>query len=493
MSRKEEEYTIRLKKAAAARKQGIDPYPGRVERSHTLIQLRARFDDLEKTQSPVQIVGRLMTIRAHGGSTFATIDDGSSTFQIYLKRDTIGESMYQQFSDIFDAGDFVGVTGTLFRTKKNEMTVLVTVCTLLTKTLLPLPEKWHGLSDIEIRYRQRYLDLLSNPAVRSIFIKRAKLIETIRNVVTANGFMEVDTPMLQPLAGGATARPFITHHNALDADLYLRVAPELYLKRLLVGGFEKVFEIARCFRNEGIDRDHNPEFTQIELYAAYWDYKKMMQFTEEIFEAVVMALHDTLKIHTHDFDIDFTPPFARLTFRDAILQYARIDIDAMDKPTLFQSARSFGLDIPTHASKAKILDELFKETVRKNIVDPTFIMDYPIELSPLAKKIPTQERYVERFQLVAGHRELCNAFTELNDPVDQRARFEEQEKMRADGDDEAQRIDEDFIEALAHGMPPTAGIGIGIDRLAALLTDSQNLKEVILFPTLKPKQSDYEN
>ncbi|MBI5038029.1 MAG: lysine--tRNA ligase [Candidatus Kerfeldbacteria bacterium] len=486
MSRIDEEYLIRIKKLDQLRQAGIDPYPPRTSRRQSIDYIVRSFDQFLGTGKPLTIPGRIKSIRAHGGSTFVTITDDSGSIQGYLKKDTMNAGQYDLFSTTVDIGDFISLTGTPFTTKRGEKTILATDYSMLSKSLLPLPEKWHGLSDVEIRYRKRYLDLISNEGIKDIFRKRALLIKTLRSVVEAEGFMEVDTPVLQSIPGGATARPFITHHNALDADLYLRIAPELYLKRLIVGGFEKVYEIARCFRNEGIDRDHNPEFTQIEMYAAYWDYAQMMKFTETIITSIVQALHGTLTITTHNQEINFTAPYHITKFRDAIKHNAKVDIDTASDDDLRKALTARAVSFDPKSNRAKLMDELFKETVRKNTIDPTFIIEYPIELSPLAKKCSGNERYVERFQLLAGRTELCNAFTELNDPIDQRARFANQEEMRAAGDDEAQRIDEDFIEALSHGMPPTAGIGIGIDRLVALLTDSQNLKEVILFPTLKP-------
>lgn len=492
MSRIDEEYNIRREKAEKLRATDINPYPARVPRSHDINAVITGHTDFIKENKTLSIVGRVRGVRVHGASTFVTISDDTGILQVYIKKDEVGVVGYEQFQSFVDIGDGISVTGALFYTKRGELTVLAQNWAMAYKALLPLPEKWHGLSDVEIRYRQRYLDLIANDEVKRTFIQRAILIKTIRSYVESAGFLEVDTPMLQPIPGGATARPFVTHHNALDTDLYLRVAPELYLKRLIVGGFGKVYEIARCFRNEGIDRDHNPEFTQIELYAAYWDYEMMMEFTEGLFVAVSEALHNSLTITADGNDITFAPPFKRITFRDAIKHYAGVDIDITDDIALRKVLQDFNASIDQKSSRAKLLDELFKVTVRSAIIAPTFIINYPVELSPLAKKVPGNERYVERFQLIAAKRELCNAFTELNDPIDQRERFKNQEAMRADGDDEAQRIDEDFITALEHGMPPTSGIGIGIDRLTALMTDSHNLKEVILFPTLKPK-TDHED
>ena len=496
MSRLSEEYASRKNKLTSALKNNINPYPARTKRSKTIERVLVDFDSLIQSGNAQNnqhtLVGRIRTIRLHGGSCFAHIEDGTEKIQIYLKRDEIGVENYTNFKELIDIGDFIEVTGSLFKTKKGEKTLLVDSFTLLAKSLLPLPEKWHGLSDIEIRFRKRYLDLLSNTAVKDIFIKRSLLIKSIRKFLDEDGFMEVETPILQPIPGGANAKPFITHHNALDIDLYLRIAPELYLKRLIIGGFEKVYEIARCFRNEGIDYNHNPEFTQVEIYAAYWDYKKMMKFTEELFEHSITTIYKNTTIEYEGKKINFQPPYQLITFQEASKKYAKIDIDKIGAEGLSKAARDRGLDIDKSYNTAKILDEIFKELIRPNLIQPTFVIDYPLELSPLAKKKEGNPKYVERFQLVAAGIELCNAFSELNDPLDQAQRFKNQEKMRQAGDEEAQRIDEDFIEALAHGMPPTAGIGIGIDRLSALLNNVHNIKEVILFPTLKPKKDYHE-
>lgn len=490
MSRLQEEHSIRKSKRDTAKTKGIDPYPARVKRTHSISELLDDFTKIEKKSSSVTIVGRIRSIRLHGGSCFTHIEDGSGKIQVYLKKDTIGSEMFTTFKELVDIGDFIECTGKVFVTKRGERTVLLTEFQLITKSLLPLPEKWHGLSDTEIRFRKRYLDLIVNEAVRSTFIKRSVIIQSIRQFLDRAGFIEVETPILQQIPGGANAQPFITHHNSLDIDLYLRIAPELYLKRLIVGGFERVYEVARCFRNEGIDRDHNPEFTQVELYAAYWDYEALMKFTEKLIKETVQKTNGKLEIVYENNTINFTDAFERTTFKNACKKYGKIDIEQKDIRALLADARKHGCDIEDSASRAKIFDEIFKELVRPQLIQPTYVTDYPIELSPLAKKKPDNENYVERFQLVVGRIELCNAFSELNDPVDQEERFKEQEKMRAAGDDEAQRIDRDYVEALSYGMPPTAGIGIGIDRLAALLTDTHNIKEVILFPTLKPKETD---
>lgn len=471
------------------REQGINPYPSKVKRTHTCVEALRDFDQLSQSQKPVKIAGRLKIMRKHGGSSFGVIEDVSGNLQIFLRLDALGKH-YQIWKDLVDVGDFLGLTGTMFTTKTGEKTLEVSHLEIIAKSLLPLPEKFHGLTDIETRYRKRYLDLVANESVRNLFRLRSLLVKELRAFFDKEGFMEVETPILQPIAGGAVARPFITHHNALDADLYLRIAPELYLKRLIVGGYEKVYEIARCFRNEGIDHSHNPEFTQIEFYEAYADYNDLMKFTEKLFKYLIPKITGKgMTVNFKGTDIDFSAPFARLTFREAIKDCAGIDIEEYpDRNALARAAEKLGAKTEKYFDRGKILDELFKDFVRPKILNPTFIIDYPIELSPLAKRNASNPEYVERFQLLVGATELVNAFSELNDPLDQEERFQEQIKMKKAGDEETHPYDEDFITALKHGMPPTAGFGMGIDRLATLLTDSPNLKEVILFPTLKPKE-----
>ncbi|MBI4457392.1 lysine--tRNA ligase [Candidatus Uhrbacteria bacterium] len=485
-----DEASIRLEKLHRIAAAGVDPYPAKSAISHKIGEVLMRFDDIAKKGESVVIGGRLMAQRGHGGALFADLEDGTGKIQLHLKRDIIGAEAFAFFTANIDRGDFLQITGTVFVTKMGEKTIAVSGFTLLSKSLASLPEKWHGLTDTEIRYRKRYLDLVSNPEVRAIFRKRSLIVQTIREFFAAKGFMEVETPILQPIAGGATARPFVTHHNALDIDLYLRVAPELYLKRLIVGGFERVFEIGRNFRNEGIDHLHNPEFTSIEAYQAYADYREHMIMTEELLTLVVGRVNGSPVLEVGEMKIDFTAPYPRITFRDAVLQYAGVDIEQCpDRASLAKAAESKGVKVEAKDDRGAILDNLYKKTVRANIVDPTFVIDHPLELSPLAKKKPEDGRYVERFQLVLGRGiELANAYSELNDPIDQRRRFEEQERLRQGGDDEAQHMDLDFVEALETGMPPTAGWAIGIDRLVALLTGSHGLKEVILFPTLRPEK-----
>jgi lysyl-tRNA synthetase class 2 len=383
------------------------------------------------------------------------------------------------------------VTGTCFVTKRGEKSVEAKRWTLISKSLAGLPDKWHGLTDTELRYRKRYLDLVSNPEVRLIFRKRSLVVQTIREFFIERGFMEVETPILQAIAGGASARPFITHHNALDVDLYLRIAPELFLKRLIVGGYERVFELGRSFRNEGIDHSHNPEFTSVEAYQAYADYREHMTMTEDLLALIAERCCGSTAIEYDGMKFDLKGPYPRLAFRDAIKQYADLDIENYgDRAELAKAAEAKGVKVEPKDDRGAILDNLYKKTVRPNIVEPTFIIDHPTEILPLAKRKPGDGRYVESFQLVMARGEYVKAFSELNDPLDQRARFEEQEKLRQGGDEEAQPMDEDFIEALSVGMPPTAGWGLGVDRLAAVFANAHSLKEVILFPTLRPEQSD---
>ncbi|MCH7758923.1 lysine--tRNA ligase [Patescibacteria group bacterium] len=484
----------RIKKLEQIKDRSIDPYPANSKRTHTCAEAADKFNQLVKKNSKVILTGRLVLIRLHGRSCFAHLEDGSGRFQIYLKQDVVGKDQYKFFTKSIDMGDFIEARGKLFKTRKGEKTLQVTGWKILVKTIFPLPEKWHGLADTETRFRQRYIDLLANKKTRDIFITRSYIVRWIRDFFDQRGFLEVETPILQPMAGGATALPFITHHNALDLDLYLRIAPELYLKRLLVGGLERVYEIARCFRNEGIDWAHNPEFTQIEFYWSYANYHNLMDLTEELFKFLVKNLLGLkkgarkLELEYQGKKINFKPPYPRLEFRKALIDQTGIDLEkCRDLKELAHQARRLGLKIEKIWGRGKIIDEIFKEFVRPKIINPTFIINHPIELSPLAKKIPDNPNYVERLQLLIAGLEICNGWSELNDPFDQEARFQEQQKLRKKGDQEAQRLDEDFITALKYGMPPTAGEGIGIDRLVSILTDTKNIKEVILFPTMRPK------
>lgn len=484
-----EEELVRRGRLERLRQAGIDPYPARASRTHAVKDFTSAFDALMESKAVVQVAGRMRTIRKHGGLTFVQLEDGTGVMQIALRRDHIGEEAYAFFHDTADMGDFVEASGTAFTTKTGQQTLDVSAYRIIVKALLPMPEKWHGLTDTEIRYRQRYLDLLANEQVRNIFRTRAAIVRTIRAFLDRNGFLEVDTPVLQAVPGGASAKPFITHHNALNADMYLRIAPELYLKRCLVGGFERVYEVARCFRNEGIDHSHNPEFTQVEGYIAYLDYEGLMTMLEEMIREVIVACGlDPAAVPFKGDSLNFAVNWPRVKFRDAILSYANVDIEKFpDRDSIAKEAVKIGVPVAATDSHTTIIDNLYKHHVRPKIVQPTYLIDYPVEISPLAKRKTDDPRYVEMFQLVyGGGVENVKAFSELNDPIDQEDRFRQQTEAREKGDEEAQFGDDDYVTALKHGMPPTAGFGIGIDRLTATLTDSHNLKEVILFPTLKP-------
>lgn len=488
-----QEEAQRRSRLDALREAGINPYPARINREMLMKEFLAKFETLQKDTKVTTIAGRIRAIRKHGGLTFVRMEDMSGALQVVLMRDTIGEDQYTFFHDHIDVGDFIEVSGTAFVTKKGENSLQAQVFTIASKALLPLPEKWHGLSDIEIRYRKRYLDLIANEHVRTIFKTRSIILKTIRNYLDRHDFLEVETPILQAVPGGASARPFITHHNALDADLYLRIAPELFLKRCVVGGLERVYEVSRCFRNEGIDHSHNPEFTQIEAYIAYMDYEQLMDFVEKMVVEVIEACGLNPKaVPFKGEGLDFSTPWKRMTFRDAVLHYAKLDIeDYPERDDLAKAAMKLGVPVEKTDSKMTLLDNIYKHFVRPNVLQPTYIHDYPVEITPLAKRSDKDERYAEMFQLVFGKgEENIKAFTELNDPIDQEERFQEQEAARESGDEEAQFSDTDYVDALKQGMPPTAGFGIGIDRLAALLTDSHSIKEVILFPTLRPERNE---
>lgn len=496
MSNDIKEDKVRLERLAELRALGINPYPSQAGDRMAIAEVK-----LKPENTSVKIAGRLVAKREMGKISFSHIKDASDKIQVAFSEKELGKEKYRLFIKYFDLGDFLRVEGNLFITHKGELTVLVKKYDLLAKSLLPLPEKFHGLADIEIRYRQRYLDLIANEESMRIAKIRSLIVREIRNYFDSQDFFEVETPILQTLYGGALAKPFTTHHHALDIPLYLRVAPELYLKRLIVGGFEKVYEVAKCFRNEGIDHNHNPEFTQIEFYWAYADYRDLMNLVEDFLPRVIKAAGLPLKFKVQDQEVDFNPPYPRQTMREIIKQYAKIDIeDFPDQKSLYakisdKDGSAFGgkkLNIGGVDAKTgygKMIDEIYKTYARPKIINPIFMIDHPVELSPLAKRKDDNLRYVERVQLVcAGGNELCNGFSELNDPLDQEARFKEQERLRATGDEESMPHDEDFITALKHGMPPTAGMGMGIDRLIKLLVDAPNLKEVILFPTLKPEK-----
>ncbi len=471
------------------KKEGIDPFGHNFIRTCKIIDLIEKNKDLEIGrcgQEKVIIAGRLMALRRHGKAIFGNIEDVSEKIQIYIKSNEIGEKAFNLFGKI-DIGDILGVVGLVFKTRTGEITILVKEFTLLCKSLRSLPEKWHGLKDVEIRYRKRYLDLIVNSAVREIFIKRSKVVQSIRNFLDSRGYLEVETPIMQPIPGGAIARPFITHHNTLHRDFYLRIAPELYLKRLLVGGFEKVYELSRNFRNEGISTKHNPEFTMLELYEAYGDYHSMMQITEELIVYVVKNVLGSLEIEYQGNKINFTPPWKRISMYKAIEEAIGLQVDNLLPADYDKIIKKYKLNIKGNKNKGKIANELFEKYVEPTLIQPTFIFDYPLELSPLSKQMKNNPELVERFELFISTMELANAFTELNDPAEQRRRFEEQVAKKEAGDMETHFMDEDYIEALEYGMPPAGGLGIGIDRLIMLLTNSDSIKEVILFPQLKSK------
>ncbi len=481
----------RLLKLSKVRATGIDPYPARFLCTHSTAQAVEAFATSEEGGPPpvVRTAGRLMSIRVMGKASFAHILDGTGRIQIYLREDEVGEDCYEFFLNGFDIGDFIGVEGAVFRTRTGEVTVRAREFVMLAKALRPLPEKWHGLTDIETRYRQRYLDLLVNESVRQTFTIRSRMVTAIRVFLDQHGFLEVETPVLQPIYGGAAARPFVTHHNVLDTDLYLRISDELYLKRLIIGGFERVYEIGRDFRNEGLSRQHNPEFTQIEVYQAYADYNDMMRLVEDLWHAVAQEVLGTSKLVYQGHEIDLTPPWRRVTMREAILEATGIDIAAYtDLDSLRQRMQELHVQADAKPSWGKLVEELFEEFVQPGLIQPTLVLDYPLDISPLAKQKPGDERLVERFEVFVGTLECGNAFSELNDPLDQRARFESQRQRLEGGDQEAHPMDEDWIRALEYGMPPTGGLGFGIDRMAMLYTDSPSIRDVILFPTLRSKQ-----
>lgn len=484
----EEIRKARLGKLQNIQKKGLLAYPGEVKRTHSLSELLKGFSALSKAKKEVIAVGRIRTIREHGGSTFFNIEDGTANMQAYLKKDRVGETPYQFFLENIDIGDFVQLRGVLFLTKKEEKTIEVADCKILAKSLLPLPEKWHGIQDVEERYRKRYLDLLFNEHVKKNFLVRAKILKAIRSFLDKEDFVEVETPILQPLYGGAEAKPFTTHLNAFDMKMYLRIAPELYLKRLIVGGFEKVYEIGRVFRNEGVDRLHNPDFTMLEFYWAYADYKDNMRFTERFLTSVVKEVVGSTKFTYEGKEVNLKTPWPRVEYTELLRKRAGIDYDSLNRNALAKKASELGVKVEKGAPKYQIADAIYKNHVRTKIWEPTFIIHHPAGSIPLAKPLDDDPAKLGTFQLVlAGGWELVKAYTELNNPVVQREVFKEQESYYQEGMEEAQRMDEDFVEALEYGMPPTTGFGMGIDRLAALLTDSHSLREVILFPTMRPR------
>ncbi|MDI6814590.1 MAG: lysine--tRNA ligase [Dehalococcoidales bacterium] len=481
----------RRQKLDRIRGRGINPYPYNYHRSHTTqqaIALLKQQEDSGKTEAPVvNIAGRVMASRPMGKTSFLDIRDSSGKIQLYFRCDLLGEESYKLLKDI-DIGDIIGVNGKPFRTKSGEPTLEVEDFTLLAKSLQPLPEKWHGLSDTDKRYRQRYLDLIVNTEVKEIFQVRSQVITAIRQFLNHRGFLEVETPVLQPSAGGALARPFTTHHHTLDQDFYLRIAPELHLKRLIIGGFDKVYELGRIFRNEGISTKHNPEFTMLESYEAYADYNDVMNMVEEMVSEVSRQVLSTDRVEFGGNIINFKPPWQRLSLRQAIIKYSGIDFEKYpDADSLRAEMLKLKMEVDPQKNWGKLIDELISTFVEPNIIPPTFVLDYPVETSPLAKAKPDDDRLVERFEAFAGGMEIANAFTELNDPIEQRQRFFQQKKERQAEGEIVETIDQDFLLALEYGMPPTGGLGVGIDRLVMLLTNQQSIREVILFPQLREK------
>ncbi|MEG1646830.1 MAG: lysine--tRNA ligase [Clostridia bacterium] len=474
----------RREKLAGLIESGNNPYEEvKFDKQNSTLQILNNYADFEN--KTVTLAGRLMSKRVMGKASFANVADGEGNIQLYLSRDELGVDNYQEFKK-YDIGDIIGLEGEVFTTHMGEISVRVKSIKLLSKSLLPLPEKYHGLTNTDLRYRQRYVDLIANPEVRKTFITRSKIINGIRAFLDGEGFIEVETPILNTIAGGATARPFVTHHNTLDIDMYMRIAPELYLKRLIVGGFEKVYEMGRLFRNEGMDTKHNPEFTTVELYQAYTDYNGMMDITERMFAFVANQALGTTSISYQGQPIELKAPWTRITMVDAVKKYTGIDFNLQDMPKLIADAKKIGIELKENTSWGNALYEVFDQKVEEQLVQPTFVIDYPVEVSPLAKRKKTDNRLTERFEFFITAREMGNAFSELNDPIDQKGRFMAQVAERESGNEEAQMMDEDFVTALEYGMPPTGGLGIGIDRLVMLLTDQASIRDVLLFPTMKP-------
>jgi lysyl-tRNA synthetase class 2 len=494
MDEQNEQRNQRIKKLDALRAAGVAPYGSRFEvkdRAGLLVRLHGEKtkEVLEQEKISCTLAGRVVALRRFGKAGFAVLQDGPDRLQVYLKKDLLTEQAYTVVEQL-DLGDWIGVTGRLFRTKTNELTVEVHQLTFLSKALRPLPEKWHGLTDIETRYRQRYVDLIANPDVHHIFATRSRIIAGIRAYLTEQDFLEVETPMMHPIPGGAMAKPFVTHHNALGVDLYLRVAPELYLKRLIVGGFPRVFEINRNFRNEGISTIHNPEFTMLEFYVAYADYHDLIIFTETLISSLAGQVLGTTALNYQGQPITLTPPWRRWSYHQAICEVNNLESAALqDRRSALEAATRLNVPVNPNAPLFNIVNEIFEETVEPHLQQPTFITDYPIELSPLARRKDSNPALTDRFELYIAGREIANAFSELNDPLDQRARLEDQAAQREAGDEEAHLVDEDFLRALEYGMPPTAGEGIGIDRLVMLFTNQASIRDVVLFPQLRPEKS----
>ena len=484
----------RKKKLSVMKEKGVRVYPNDFSPTHSAAVLQDRFatastEELDKTGETFSVAGRMRSLRHFGKAAFFHLQDRSGQIQVYVRQGDSPPEAVALLQESLDVGDLVGVKGTLFRTRTGELTIKAATLRLLSKALRPLPEKWHGLQDVEARYRQRYLDLLVNPQVRDTFRKRAKLIQLIRHFFITHDFLEVETPMMQSLAGGALAKPFITHHRALDLDLYLRIAPELFLKRLVVGGVERVFELGRVFRNEGISTKHNPEYTLLEFYQAYATHEHLMTLTEELFAFLAQEVNGGPRLVYGEHEIDLTPPWRRLVLKEAVRQYAGLSAEEVEQEAIVRAkARELGVHLPATAPFGKVLADLFEAVAEPHLIQPTFVVSYPVEVSPLARRNDADPRFVDRFELYIAGRELANAFSELNDPEDQGQRFLDQVRAREAGDEEAHALDEDYIRALEYGMPPTAGEGIGIDRLVMLFTNSPSIRDVILFPLMRPEK-----
>ncbi len=486
--REAQQILSRIEKMQELRAQGIEAYGDGYQRTHNIEQIISNYEEFEG--QTVRLAGRLTGSRGHGKVAFTDLQDLTGTIQIFAKQDNVGEEQYRVFKSL-DVGDIVGIAGEVFKTRSGEISLRLDTFKLLTKSLRPLPEKWHGLKDVELRYRHRYLDLIVNPGVRETFVVRSKVISAIRNYLDDQGFLEVETPTMSTIAGGTVARPFATHHNALDLDLYLRIATELHLKRLLVGGMEQVYEIGKVFRNEGISTQHNPEFTLLELYQAYADYRDMMKLTEDMIASVAEGVLGTTAVEYQGHKINFAPPWERVYMNDALEEFAGVKLD--DFASLEGARETAGrLEVHTDKkmSRAKILDEVLKEYVEKKLIQPAFLIGHPVDISPLARRNADNPAYTDRFEPFVAGFEIGNAFSELNDPIDQRQRFNDQAGKRETGDDEAHMMDEDFLYALEHGMPPAGGLGIGIDRLIMLFTDAASIRDVILFPLLRPERDE---
>ena len=490
MDEASELFQQRIQKLEALKAEGIDPYPNHFRVTHTSNDIHEAFgslsdEELKSTKETFCLAGRIMAIRDFGKASFIQIQDRKGRIQAYIQKNIVGDQAFQLFKT-FDFGDFVGFEGKVFRTKTGELTLQIQSFQLLAKSLRPLPEKWHGLTDVEIRYRHRYLDLIANPRVKEIFLTRIQAIQMIRDFFTHRGFIEVETPMLHPIPGGATAKPFKTYHNALNMDLYLRVAPELFLKRLVIGGLERIFEINRSFRNEGISTQHNPEFTMLEFYQSYATYEDLMRMTEELLCSMVKGIFGGLRLTYGGKEIDFTPPWRRIRFKESLLESGRVDSVILKEPSKAkEAAEALGLELRKGTSHGRVLADLFKEVVEPHLIQPAFVTHYPTEVSPLSRRNGDDSEVVDRFELFIAGREIANGFSELNDPIEQRERFLQQLKERGNEADSFLRLDEDFLHALEFGMPPTAGEGIGIDRWVMILTDSPSIRDVIFFPLLR--------